>query len=85
MNVVTFPSRAGQVDQVLAPPLVPDRKPLTICIYCGAANGKRKEFVEQTRAAVRVLVSQGHRIVYGGGKNGLMGVMADEAIRLGGR
>lgn len=84
MDVVTFPSRTGQVDQILAPPLVPDRKPLTICIYCGAASGKRKEFVEQTRAAVRVLVSQGHRIVYGGAKNGLMGVMADEAIRLGG-
>ena len=33
---------------------------------------------------MRVLVSQGHRIVYGGAKNGLMGVMADEAIRLGG-
>jgi predicted Rossmann-fold nucleotide-binding protein len=31
-----------------------------------------------------VLVSQGHRIVYGGAKNGLMGVIADEAIRLGG-
>ena len=41
-------------------------------------------FEEQTRTAVRVLVSQGHRIVYGGAKNGLMGVMADEAIRLGG-
>lgn len=47
MDVVTFPSRIGQVDQILAPPLVPDRKPLTICIYCGAASGKRKEFVEQ--------------------------------------
>jgi len=64
--------------------LVPERKSLTVCIYCGAAVGRRKAFEEQTRAAVRVLVSQGHRIVYGGAKNGLMGVMADEAIRLGG-
>lgn len=59
-------------------------QPLTVCIFCGAAAGKRKVFEEQTRTAVRVLVSQGHRIVYGGAKNGLMGVMADEAIRLGG-
>ena len=80
MDVVTLPSRA---QQVLAPPLVPERKPLTVCIFCGAAACKRKVFEEQTRTAVRVLVSQGHRIVYGGAKNGLMGVMADEAIRLG--
>ena len=81
MNVATLPSRTPLVP---APPLVPERKSLTVCIYCGAAVGRRKEFEEQTRAAVRVLVSQGHRIVYGGAKNGLMGVMADEAIRLGG-
>jgi len=81
MDVVTLPSRA---QQVLAPPLVPERKPLTVCIFCGAAAGKRKVFEEQTRTAVRVQISQGHRIVYGGAKNGLMGVMADEAIRLGG-
>jgi uncharacterized protein (TIGR00730 family) len=81
MNVATLPSRTLLVP---APPLVPERKSLTVCIYCGAAVGRQKEFEEQTRAAVRVLVSQGHRIVYGGAKNGLMGVMADEAIRLGG-
>jgi uncharacterized protein (TIGR00730 family) len=36
------------------------------------------------RAAVRVVVSEGHRIIYGGARNGLMGVVADEALRLGG-
>jgi uncharacterized protein (TIGR00730 family) len=81
MDVVTLPSRAHQI---LAPPSVPEHKPLTVCIFCGAAAERRKQFEEQTRAAVRVLVSQGHSIVYGGAKNRLMGVMADEAIRLGG-
>jgi len=59
-------------------------KSLSVCIFCGAAAGKKNVFVEQTRAAVRFLVSRGHRIIYGGAKNGLMGVMADEAISLGG-
>jgi uncharacterized protein (TIGR00730 family) len=59
------------------------RGSLTICIYCGAAVGRRKIFEEQTRAAARVIVAAGHR-VYGGAKNGLMGVMADEALKLGG-
>ena len=29
-------------------------------------------------------MAAGHRIIYGGAKNGLMGVMADEALKLGG-
>jgi uncharacterized protein (TIGR00730 family) len=81
MDVATLPSRT---DQVIAPSLIPDRKSLTICVYCGSAAGKRKEFQEQARAAVRALVAQGHRIVYGGAKNGLMGVVAEETICLGG-
>jgi uncharacterized protein (TIGR00730 family) len=75
MNVATFPSRVVPA---------PKRRLLTICIYCGAAVGRRKVFEEQTRAAVGVIVSAGHRIIYGGAKNGLMGVMADEALKLGG-
>jgi hypothetical protein len=39
------------------------RKSLSICIYCGAAVGHRKIFEEQTRAAARVIVSEGHRII----------------------
>jgi hypothetical protein len=61
MDVVTLPSRA---QQVLAPPLVPERKPLTVCIFCGAAAGKRKVFEEQTRTAVRVLVSPSDSIEF---------------------
>ncbi len=75
MDVTTTPLRvlpaAGQ-------------KSLTICIYCGAAVGHRRIFEEQTRAAARVIVSEGHRIIYGAAKNGPMGVMADEALKCGG-
>ena len=60
------------------------RRSLTICIYCGAAVGRRKIYEEQTRAAARAIVAAGHRIIYGGAKNSLMGVMADEALKLGG-
>ena len=74
MSVATIPLRVLPVTA---------RGSLTICIYCGAAVGRRKIFEEQTRAAARVIVAAGHR-VYGGAKNGLMGVMADEALKLGG-
>ncbi|HSJ42238.1 MAG TPA: TIGR00730 family Rossman fold protein [Xanthobacteraceae bacterium] len=66
-----------------APPATA-RRSLTICIYCGAAVGRRKIYEEQTRAAARAIVAAGHRIIYGGAKNGLMGVMADEALKRGG-
>ena len=60
------------------------RKSLALCVYCGAAVGRRDVFEQRVRAAVRVVVSEGHRIIYGGARNGLMGIVADEALRLGG-
>jgi predicted Rossmann-fold nucleotide-binding protein len=77
----------GRVDVTTTPLRVlpaAGQKSLTICIYCGAAVGHRRIFEEQTRAAARVIVSEGHRIIYGAAKNGLMGVMADEALKCGG-
>jgi len=55
-----------------------------LCVYCGANAGVTPEYAQAARALARVLVSENIALVYGGGKVGLMGVIADEVLRLGG-
>ncbi|MTV40976.1 TIGR00730 family Rossman fold protein [Duganella radicis] len=56
----------------------------SICVYCGANPGASPRFAEEARALARALVDRNLSLVYGGGKVGLMGVIADEVLRLGG-
>jgi len=53
-------------------------------VYCGANAGASPRFAEEARALARALVERNLSLVYGGGKVGLMGVIADEVLRLGG-
>jgi uncharacterized protein (TIGR00730 family) len=56
----------------------------SICVYCGASMGADPVYATAARALARVLAEQNIALVYGGGKVGLMGVIADEVLRLGG-
>ncbi|XGA69585.1 TIGR00730 family Rossman fold protein [Duganella sp. BuS-21] len=56
----------------------------SVCVYCGANPGASPRFAEEARALARALVERNLSLVYGGGKVGLMGVIADEVLRLGG-
>ena len=56
-----------------------------ICIYCGSAPGRDPRFVEVARAVGDGLARRGIGIVYGGGKVGLMGAVADAALAAGGQ
>ena len=56
----------------------------SICVYCGASMGADPAYAVAARALAAVLVEQNIALVYGGGKVGLMGVIADEVLRLGG-
>jgi uncharacterized protein (TIGR00730 family) len=56
----------------------------SICVYCGANAGNDPVYAEAARALARCLVDENLALVYGGGKVGLMGVIADEVLRLGG-
>lgn len=56
----------------------------SIAVYCGASDGARPLYAEAARALARALVEHNIALVYGGGKVGLMGVIADEVLRLGG-
>lgn len=56
----------------------------SIAVYCGASPGARPLYAEAARELARALVEHNIGLVYGGGKVGLMGVIADEVLRLGG-
>ena len=56
----------------------------SICVYCGANAGVSPAYAEAARALGRAMVAQDVSLVYGGGKVGLMGVIADEVLRMGG-
>jgi len=56
----------------------------SIAVYCGASNGAKPIYAEAARLLARALVEHNIALVYGGGKVGLMGVIADEVLRLGG-
>ncbi|MEC5163645.1 MULTISPECIES: TIGR00730 family Rossman fold protein [unclassified Janthinobacterium] len=56
----------------------------SLCVYCGANPGATPRYAEAAQALARALVDDNVALVYGGGKVGLMGVIADEVLRLGG-
>lgn len=55
-----------------------------LCVYCGAASGANPAFADAARALGRVMGERGIGMVYGGGRAGLMGEVADAALRAGG-
>ena len=57
----------------------------TICIFAGSNLGNTPEFKEKTQELGRVIAEKGFSIIYGGSKNGLMGEIANEVLRYGGK
>ena len=55
-----------------------------VCVYCGASTGTASRYAEAAREFAAALVARKLALVYGGGNIGLMGVIADEVMRLGG-
>lgn len=58
---------------------------MRIAVFCGSGCGVNPIFVEKARHLGLLLVQQGHELVYGGGKTGLMGVIADSVLEAGGK
>lgn len=56
----------------------------SICVYCGANPGASPRYADAARALGRALVEDNIALIYGGGNVGLMGIIADEVLRLGG-
>ncbi|WP_267381848.1 MULTISPECIES: TIGR00730 family Rossman fold protein [unclassified Sphingomonas] len=55
-----------------------------LAIYCGSATPADPVYIESARAIGRTLAERGIGVVYGGGRLGLMGAVADAALDAGG-
>ena len=56
-----------------------------LAVYCGSATGNQPYFAESAQATAHAMVSRGIDLVYGGGRLGLMGLVADSVLELGGK
>ncbi len=55
-----------------------------VLVFCGASPGKGHEYIAHAQELGRLLAAQGLELVYGGGRRGLMGALADSALAAGG-
>ncbi|MES1972642.1 MAG: TIGR00730 family Rossman fold protein [Pseudomonadota bacterium] len=55
-----------------------------LAVYCGSATPSDPIYMETARAVGRTLAERGIGVVYGGGRLGLMGAVADGALEAGG-
>jgi uncharacterized protein (TIGR00730 family) len=55
-----------------------------LAVYCGSAPGTDPAFADATRATAAAMVREHVQLVYGGGRLGLMGLIADTVLELGG-
>jgi uncharacterized protein (TIGR00730 family) len=56
-----------------------------ICVFCGSRTGSRPVYVDAAQKLAQSLVNRGIGLVYGGGCVGLMGTIATEVMRGGGK
>jgi len=59
--------------------------PRSICVFCASSRGRDERYLDAAHAFGRLLAKRGQRLVYGGGRVGLMGAVADAALAAGGR
>jgi uncharacterized protein (TIGR00730 family) len=55
-----------------------------VCVYAGSNPGNDPAYADAAQALALLLAERGIGLVYGGGKVGLMGVLADTALAAGG-
>ena len=55
----------------------------TICAFAGAAKGRSAQFSSEAYRLGQMIGARGHKIIYGGGRTGLMGAFADGALSAG--
>lgn len=55
-----------------------------VCVFCGSREGSRPAYAEAARNMGREIARRGFGLVYGGGRVGLMGAVADAAFEEGG-
>ena len=57
----------------------------SVCVYCGSRPGENPAFAQAAEAVGQWIGAHGGQLVYGGGRGGLMGTVADATRLAGGR
>jgi len=55
-----------------------------LAVYCGSAPGSDPAFADMARALIKEMAARDIDLVYGGGRLGLMGIIADTMLEAGG-
>ena len=64
---------------------MPSKKPaFSLCVYCGSRHGNDPAFTQVAREVGHWIGTHGGQLVYGGGRNGLMGEVAQATMVAGG-
>ncbi len=58
--------------------------PASVCVYCGSSNAVADKYKQVAQQVGSGLAARGSRVIYGGGHVGLMGIVAESAIKAGG-
>ena len=56
----------------------------SLCVFCASSPGLHPAYMDEARHFGALLARRGVRLVYGGGRVGLMGALADGALHAGG-
>jgi len=56
-----------------------------VCVFCGSSAGNRPDYSLAAKELGRLLAATGRTLVFGGGRVGLMGAVADAVLANGGR
>ena len=56
----------------------------SVCVFCGASSGHDPRYAAAATVVGERLATRGIRLVFGGGRRGLMGIVADAALAAGG-
>ncbi|AZO48215.1 MAG: TIGR00730 family Rossman fold protein [Mesorhizobium sp.] len=57
----------------------------SVCVYCGSSPGRDETYVKAGHLLGRSLAKSGLRLIYGGGTKGIMGAVAEGALKAGGK
>lgn len=64
---------------------IPIRKMKRLAVFCGSKTGKNPVYAKAAREFGQILAKNNVEIVFGGGKVGIMGIVADAALAAGGK
>lgn len=63
----------------------PQRQIQSLCVFCGSSTGSRPIYAEATAQLGQALANSKTTLVFGGGRVGLMGILADSVLAAGGQ